>query len=385
MTGAFGTPRFDGPRFAEPRVAAPPPGTDPAALASLAADCAALGIRRRVLLVRLPPHLARPSRPAARRLLMDELAPFAAADRARLFRLPGGHLAAAWREGARDGGQALERAAERLRLLLEADAEGLPAALAGEVRLCRLPEEARVVQAFLDSASLAERVVAPPPGRPLDPAELAGIEAALAQADVARFARRRRIFLAAGRAPVLHSEHRFLDLGELAGALAPGRDLAADPWLLRRLRRTLDRRLLALLADPAELRQAVPFILDLSIASLRSPAFARFDAGLPARLRGQVVLRLAAADLLAAPAAAVAGLEFARTRFYQTMIAGGGSLLPARRIGADLAEAAWTDPLPPMAHPTLLTAIPDQAGLHQAIALGYRLLEGPALTAARAS
>ena len=373
-------------------------GADPAALATLAADCAALGIRRRVLLVRLPPHLARPSRPAARRLLMDELAPFAAADRARLFRLPGGHLAAAWREGARDGGQALERAADRLRQMLEADAEGLPAALAGEVRLCRLPEEAPVVQAFLDSASLAERAAAPPPGRPLDPAELASIEAALAQADVARFARRRRIFRApdhsprhshdharAAKPPALHLEHRFLDLHELAGALAPGRDLATDPWLLRRLRRTLDRRLLALLTDPAELRLAGPFILDLSVASLRTATFARFDAALPARLRGQEVLRLAAADLLAAPDAAITGLEFARTRFYQTMICGGGTLLAAHRLGADLDEAAWSDDLPAMTHPTLLTDIPDRGRLDQAITLGYRLLEGPALALTRAN
>jgi len=359
---------------------------DPADLASLAADCAALGIRRRVLLVRLPSHLAQPSRPAARRMLMDELAPFAAADRARLYRLPGGRLAAAWREGGRDGGQLLERAAERLRLLLEADAEGLPDAMAGEVRLCRLPEEVRVVQAFLDAANSAGLAAAPPPGRPLDVPELAALEAALAQADVARFVRRRRIYLAGPGGLVLHREHRVLDLKELAISLAPGRDLSADPWLLRRLCRTLDRRMLALLSDPSEVRGAGPFIVDLLVASLQEAAFARFDGALPPRLRGAVMLRFSAADVIAAPKQALAAVEAARLRRYQTMLAGGGALLSPARLGIDLGEVVWSDDLSPLQGHQLVSGLTSRGALEQAVGLGYRLLEGPAVeSAARAA
>ncbi len=94
-------------------------------------------------------------------------------------------------------------------------------------------------------------------------------------------------------------EERTLSLAELAAELLPGYDLAADPWLFRRLTRTLDRRMLALLASPGELAAARPFALDLNVASLLGPEFLRFDAALPPALRGRVVLALSPADVVA--------------------------------------------------------------------------------------
>ena len=55
--------------------------------------------------------------------------------------------------------------------------------------------------------------------------------------------------------------------------------MRADPWLFRRLTRTFDRRMLALLASPEELRLAGPLGIDLNVASVLSPAFLRFDGG----------------------------------------------------------------------------------------------------------
>ncbi len=83
------------------------------------------------------------------------------------------------------------------------------------------------------------------------------------------------------------------------GELAPGYDLQAEPWLFRRLTRTLDRRMLALLASPGELAAAGPFSVTLNIASLLGADFLRFDAALPTPLRGRVSVALNPADLVA--------------------------------------------------------------------------------------
>ena len=80
------------------------------------------------------------------------------------------------------------------------------------------------------------------------------------QADLARFARRKTIWRLGPGPPAAAWEHRTLSLAELGAELMPGCDLAGDPWLLRRLKRTLDRRVLALLASPGELASAGPFV-----------------------------------------------------------------------------------------------------------------------------
>ena len=128
--------------------------------------------------------------------------------------------------------------------------------------------------------------------------------------------------------------------------LAPERDLRADRWLFRRLTRTLDRRMLALLAVPGEVRAAGPFGLDLNVASILSPTFLRFDAGLPAALRGQLVLDLSPADVIADPASFLFARDFARARGYRLLLRGitAGLLdaFPLRRTGLDLLQLRWS-------------------------------------------
>ena len=93
----------------------------------------------------------------------------------------------------------------------------------------------------------------------LDPSILALLEGCLAQADVARFARRKSVWQIDGVHGSLAWEERALSIEEITDELAPGYDLRAEPWLFRRLTRTLDRRMLALLASPGELAAAGPF------------------------------------------------------------------------------------------------------------------------------
>jgi hypothetical protein len=137
-----------------------------------------------------------------------------------------------------------------------------------------------------------------------------------------------------------------LDLGEIAAELTPGRSLAADPGLLRRLTRTLDRRHLALLAAPGALDRARPFGLRLGVESVVSPEFLKLDAGLPGRLRGRVVVGFTPADVLADPAGFVFARDFARVRGYAVLLRGVTvpllSALVLPRLGLDLVQVAWT-------------------------------------------
>lgn len=325
-------------------------------------ECAGAGIARRALLLclsQLPEELARPHH---LRLAHATLDPLAAADRARRFGLPNGDIAIIWRGEA---AAALRSSLEAVVHLFAGEADRLPdpAAL---IRLFHLPEQAEpllqaVEQSMFPSAGNAPAGSARAgraPTSPLDPPTLALLETALAQADVACFVRRRQI---CERLPEgglrLRWEQRALSVTEIATTLLPERAMRADRWLFRRLTRTLDRRMLVLLAAPEELRGAGPFSLSLNIASILSPEFLRFDATLPGALRGQVVIELLPADIMADPAAFLFARDFARDRGYRLLLHGITidllEVFPLRRIGLDLLRLHWS--------PELVRLDPDQA------------------------
>ena len=107
--------------------------------------------------------------------------------------------------------------------------------------------------------------------------------------------------------------------------------------------------MLALLAAPRELDNAGPFGLALNVASILSPEFLRFDAALPGALRGQVVIELLLADVMADPAAFLFARDFAQGRGYLLLLRGvtAGLLeaFPLRRIGLDMLGLRFTPEL----------------------------------------
>jgi hypothetical protein len=186
-----------------------------------------------------------------------------------------------------------------------------------------------------------EAELATPPSPPLDPASLTLLEASLAHADVARFARRRAVWRLEPRSASLAWEERTLSVAELADGLVPGHDLQREAWLFRRLTRTLDRPLLALLA---------------------SPEFQRFDAALPPGLRGHVVLALDPADLVADAASFSFARGLAQARDYRLMLRDATpellQVLPAAGLGLDYLAVPWSESLRGDAG-TLLQSCPE--------------------------
>ncbi len=358
-------------------------------LVSLVGDTQSASVERQALLIqldRLPPPLRRPRHQRLARAALD---PLLDADRGRLHELPAGRIAVSWRgEAAVNLGRAMAALGH---LLLDGPA-GTPS-LGTLAKVFQLPQDGpALLEAARVGADLGKPTHAPPSppeaeAVPLDAMALAQIEAALAHADVERFARRRPVCAFGASGLSLAWEERLLDLGEIAAELAPGRSLAADPGLFRRLTRTLDRRMLALLATRGLLDRAHPFCLRLGVESLVSREFLRFDAGLHRPLRGQVVVSLAPADVLADPAGFAFARDFVRARGYQVLLRGVEAtllrVLALQRLELDLVQAAWSaavlGPLPEMGRARLVLGNVDaEAALGWAREQGIPFVEGRA-------
>lgn len=325
-------------------------------LHSLARDCTASGVERRVLLLRtdlLPSRLTRLHHLGLMRAALDALM---TAERARMHDLPKGRVAVSWRGAAPEP---LQQSLDALEHVLGDGFRIGPAARQSLIRVFDLPRDGPALLAaigFVEAADAAPRrlkaaaaAVLPPPLVPLDAAALAAMERQLAAADMARFARRKPIYRLDGSHVRIAWDKRYLSISEITATLAPGRSAQADAWLFRRLTRVLDRRMLALLSAPHELRGAGPFSLDLNVGSILSPEFLRFDSILPGALRGRVVLDMQPADVLADPAAFAFARGFAHARGYRLLLRGvTATLLPVLcipRMELDLVQLCWSPEL----------------------------------------
>lgn len=359
-------------------------------LVSLVRDCQRSGVTRQVLLVRadrLPPEL---SRPHHLRLAEDALLPLLGASRAMRFQLPGPQFAVTWRGEAE---QAVLEVLHGLGLLLE-DAMTDAPALTALVSIFRLPHQSELLLDALRPAIHAgntEAAILPA----LDTEDLATLETSLVHADVARFARRRPVWRLSDGPPSVAWEHRTLSVSDLGSELLPGCDIRKDPWLFRRLTRTLDRRMLALLASPGELAGARPMALDLNVASLLSAEFLRFDTALPSALRGKVTIALMPADIMGDIAAFMFARGYARARGYRLMLRHATPallrILEPGVLEVDHVQLQWSEALAEVSAETIGAALPgrmvlfgtnDPAGLEWGAQAGIRLFQGPAADAA---
>ena len=285
-------------------------------LTTLVRDCQRAGVSRQVLLVRtdrLPPGL---SRPHHLRLAEAALLPLLETSHALRFALPGPQFAVTWRGEAEQQLIAVVRALE---LLLQDAPDGTPP-LDELVYLYKLPHECELLLDALRTAPGAESAAEAAPLPPLDTETLAVLESNLAQADIARFARRHAVWRLNDGPPSIAWERRTMSVPELTGELLPGYDVRRYPWLFRRLTRTLDRRMLALLSSPGELAGVRPFTLDLNVASVLSSEFLKFDNALPAPLRGKVMIELMPVDIMSDAASFVFARSFARARGYRLLL-----------------------------------------------------------------
>jgi hypothetical protein len=342
------------------------------------------GTPRRAALLhmdQLPPALARSQ---YRLLARNILTTLAERDHAVSFELSHDRLAIVWRSR---GPEDIERAMAALEHLMADLPQGQAVPVGQLMSVFDLPDQApwlldRLVEADHETRHGVDH------GPGLDAALLTRLEEALVQADLSPFLRARPVMDVAGPTPVLAWEDRTVSCNDLVGCLCPGRHVQDGSWLFRRLSRSIDRRTLNVLTGPRELDVSRPFSLAISVASILSPAFLAFDAGLAAGLRGRIVLRLEEADILADAASFTFARNFAHARQYRLLLRDAGAgLLDHDAAGLDFLELRLRPDM--RAHPERLPArdklvlagVDDAALLDWARAQGCALVKGQAVAA----
>jgi hypothetical protein len=136
------------------------------------------------------------------------------------------------------------------------------------------------------------------PGSALTPELLGRLEAGLAQADLTSLLSRHPVCTIKGETT---PEPLFVEwsvsIAQLTETMLPRFDLFAERRLFRRLTQVLDRRMLALLSKPDSILQGTDIGINLNIDSILSEDFLKFDAKLPSKLRGSVVIKCKLDDI----------------------------------------------------------------------------------------
>lgn len=177
----------------------------------------------------------------------------------------------------------------------------------------------------------------PPQGPVKGPVPLGLLEKlhrTLAQTDVSGFVRRRRVYRLAGDAPPVPALQRLsVSLSELSHALLPVGDIAASRAVARYVGESIDRRLLALLAPvDGDLSGIGPVALPMTLSTLMSDAFRRFDEQMFRVRRNAIVLEISLTDIFDNIEDSCFACRFVRHRGYGICL-----------VGADLRLVAAID------------------------------------------
>ncbi len=303
------------------------------ALAALARDCAASGVERRVLHLRLTLLPREQRQPRHLRMLREALAPALRPTRGQLHELPGGDLVVL-----------SPPPAEHLLAARAAVAKLLPEHAAEELLpMLRLPQEAARLLTVVEAA-LGLDAAPPAPPAPTQPtpaeAEFAAALRALAGAEIAPHLRRRhswRLEPVTEAATAAREEVR-PDTPVLWERLLPG--MSATPAQEHAFRRAAQRRMLMTLARPEEVRQLSAPLLPLSLPLLEEEGFLRLEAALGALGRQALAVLVPWEEALAEPAAWARLRRWANFRGWALGLDGVGetalTALPLARMGLPL-------------------------------------------------
>ena len=184
------------------------------------------------------------------------------------------------------------------------------------------------------------------PLKPMTPARLSELEAALAQADLSGLTKQQPICaIKPSEAPIPVMKEFFVAIPNLRRLIAKDVDITSDKWLFQRLTQTLDRRVLSQFSRLEKGDTWRNFSLNLNVTTLLSPEFLKFDAGLRSGARGTIVVEVPPADVFGDMAAFVFARDFARDRGYRICLDGltylTVPLIDRAKLGVDLLKVHW--------------------------------------------
>jgi EAL domain-containing protein (putative c-di-GMP-specific phosphodiesterase class I) len=214
--------------------------------------------------------------------------------------------------------------------------------------------------AALDEIREAEakrRAAAPAPVRIGGPSQTGVLDSdrakalidAVSRTDLSTMGRRQTVWeMVPGKPPEPRFDEFFFSIERLRDAIGENFDLARDPALFLYLMRWLDRHMLAtLVRDHAGLAQTLS--VNISMSTLLSEDFARFDEQRPTDWRDRIILEVQFSDLLSNLPAYLSASEGLKRRGYRRCIDGvTHQALPFinfRRFDADYVKVIWDDAL----------------------------------------
>ena len=185
---------------------------------------------------------------------------------------------------------------------------------------------------------------------PLDPLNLAAIEAAIARADLSALIRRQPVCaVVRDRKPEPVYHEIYTSIGSLCETLMPEIDVQANPWLFQDLTQHLDRRMISYLAQNGETTRGQPFSVNFNISTLLSPEFLDFDEALNKGVRGGIVIELQLFDVFLDLNNFQFARDFLHERGYKFCLDATTHLsLPLvdrERLGFDLVKLLWSNDL----------------------------------------
>ncbi len=182
-------------------------------------------------------------------------------------------------------------------------------------------------------------------GKPFVPGDLSKLISILERADLTNVLRRQTAcIIGENGIPKPFFQEAFVSIDDLQKICTPDIDLLSDRWLFHYLTRTLDKRVLVLMANGG-IHPDMPFSLNLNIQTLLSPEFATFDSLVPPQLRGKTVIEIHKLDVFSDMGAFLFARDFLRDRGYLLCLDGlTQHTLPffdKNKLGLDFFKVFW--------------------------------------------
>ena len=159
--------------------------------------------------------------------------------------------------------------------------------------------------------------------KPLTPAVLDKMQKSLQRVDFSSLIRRQAVCAIIGKsAPQMIFEEVYVSIPDLRDILLPDVDFTSNPWLFMDLTETLDKRVLAHVAQHDDGALISNFSLNLNVSTILSDEFMAFDESIPAPLRSSIILELQLVDIFNDVKAFLLAKAFAQYRGYKICIDG---------------------------------------------------------------
>jgi EAL domain-containing protein (putative c-di-GMP-specific phosphodiesterase class I) len=182
--------------------------------------------------------------------------------------------------------------------------------------------------------------------RSLTPELLSRLELALEGADLSNLVRRQAVCsLTLDSRPEIQFEEFYFSIPDLGETMVPGVDLMSDRSLFHHLTKSLDRRMLQLLATGHKISKSTDISMNLNTSTILSDKFECFDRMIDGSTKNHIVIELQQMDVLGDLENYLIARNVVQERGYQIGLDGLRNsnifLTDPRKLGVDIVKIIW--------------------------------------------